>query len=63
MQLSTVIKLFNLPEFHEAFLPNLLDYIKGGNAEIRQAAAECLSKILLNQYSSSKRHELITLIR
>lgn len=63
MHLSTVINLFNLPEFHEAFLPNLLDYIKGGNAEIRQAAAECLSKILLYQYSSSKRQELITLIR
>jgi hypothetical protein len=53
--LSQVINKFNLPEFHEAFIPSLLDYIRGGNSEIRQAGAECLSKILQYQYSTNKR--------
>lgn len=37
--LSNGIHHFNLPELHEGFLPSLLDYIKGGNSEMRQAAA------------------------
>lgn len=57
------IHYFNAIEFHEAFIPSLLDYIRGGNTEIRRAAADCLAKILQFQYSSVKRQELITLIR
>eukprot|EP00347_Sterkiella_histriomuscorum_P008191 403346032 len=61
--LSQTLHQFNAIEFHEAFIPSLLDYIRGGNSQIRQAASDCLSKILKHQYSTQKRQELINLIR
>ncbi|CDW84144.1 serine threonine-protein phosphatase 4 regulatory subunit 4 [Stylonychia lemnae] len=50
-------------KLYDAMIPSLLEYIRGGNAEIRQASALCLSKILQYQYNSQKRQELITLIK
>jgi hypothetical protein len=40
------LHFFNLPEFQEAYLGSLFEYIKAGNTEIRQAAAGCIAKIL-----------------
>jgi hypothetical protein len=37
--MSKVMNLFNAIEFHEAFIATMLDYIRCGNQEIRQAAA------------------------
>jgi hypothetical protein len=53
--LSINLHQFNMPEFHDAYFPSLIDYIKGGNAEIRFSASECLVKILQFQYSTVKR--------
>jgi hypothetical protein len=52
-----------MPELHEAFSPCVFDYIKEGNTEIREAAAECLARMLLYQYQSQKRQELIMTIK
>lgn len=52
-----------MPDFHEAFLESLFTYIKGGNAEIRFSASECLVKILQYQYSTEKRKELIATVK
>jgi hypothetical protein len=40
------VHLFNLPELHEAFTPCIFDYIKEGNSDVREAAADCLAKML-----------------
>ena len=32
-----------MPEFQEQFLGSLFEYIKGGNAGIRQMAADCIA--------------------
>ena len=45
--------LFNMPELQEQLLGSLFDYIRAGNSQIRYAAAECMGKILVNQYSSA----------
>lgn len=52
-----------MPEFQDQFLGSLYEYIKTGNSHIRHAAAECLARILQNQYSSVLRSELIASIK
>jgi len=52
-----------MPEFQDQFLGSLYEYIKTGNSHIRHAAAECLARILQNQYSSVLRAELIASIK
>jgi|LauGreDrversion4_2_1035121.scaffolds.fasta_scaffold54892_5 hypothetical protein len=52
-----------MPEFQDQFLGSLFEYIKTGNSQIRHAAAECLARILQNQYSSGLRAELIASIK
>lgn len=48
MNISKVIHLFNSNDIHENFAGKLLDQLKEGNSLIREAAAECLAKIILN---------------
>lgn len=52
-----------MPEFQESFLASLFEYIKAGNSEIRQAAANCIARILQHQYNSGMRTELISAIK
>jgi hypothetical protein len=61
--LSKGVHLFNMPEFQEQFLSSLFEYIKGGNSETRQAAADCIARILQHQYNSAMRQELIIAIK
>jgi hypothetical protein len=44
-------------------LATLFEYIKAGNSEIRQAAANCIARILEYQYNTSMRLELISAIK
>lgn len=61
--LTATVALFYLPELQELLLPILFDLVYKGNKEIKQAACECLVKILKHQHHQPSREVLIQAVQ
>jgi len=41
-----------MQEFHDNFIPDIMEFIRCGNTELKKSAVECLTKALQYQYNS-----------
>jgi len=57
--LKETIHLFYMPEVHSYLVPMLVDFVYKGNKDIKEAACNCLAKILKYQHHTPSREELL----
>jgi hypothetical protein len=60
---SEVINNFHVPEAHDLFVDLLFGYIEKGNSLTKRAASKCLVSLVLHQYDSNRRNDLIGTIK
>lgn len=50
---------FHMPEVHDIFIDLLFGYIQSGNNLTKRASVKCLVQLVVHQYDSTRRHDLI----
>ena len=61
--LGKTIHLFYIPEIHQLIVPMLIDFISKGNKDIKEAACNCLAKIMEYQHHTPSREELLAVVK
>jgi hypothetical protein len=61
--LGKTLHLFYIPEIHQLIVPMLIDFISKGNKDIKEAACNCLAKIMEYQHHTPSREELLAVVK